>query len=528
MSKESDDDVDEAVESSPSEVKDPSNPVVLDKYKKAALIAHSCITHLTSLAVPDALPLALCTAGDAFVEAELKKTHSRDKKLDKGLAFPTCVSVNHTVGHHSPLAGAPSPPLKAGDVVKLDVAVHIDGFVAAVAHTVTVPPLTPSPRVADLFSALSTAHDAVLRLLRPGLRSAAVTDIVARVCRDFHVQAVQGVLSHSLDRFVLDGPRVILNRAPGSGGTASGDERKDDSRVEDFEFKVNDVFAIDIILSTGEVSQAHIDTYTRAWDAQGRSGDDQRSYDSDDSTSYYYVNHLSSSPYLPLSLSPLHIRSPAAADRSPAAAVCASAAWGQGKPKPLDDCTIYKRNTQSSYQLKMQVSRRILSEIDRRSPVFPFTLRAFDESKAKFAIKEAKQHDLVYAYPVMVERDADLVAQCKFVVHITDRGAVKLSGLPVDSAGKSEHKVTDDDVKRLLNQGVLLPAAASSGAEKKEGTTGGGGGAGGETAAERAKKKKAAKKRAKKAEAGAAGEAAGKADDTAAAANDGDEDGGGE
>ena len=189
----------------------------------------------------------------------------------------------------------------------------------------------------------------------------------------------------------------------------------------------------------------------------------------------------------------------------------------QGKPKPLDDCTIYKRNSQSSYQLKMKVSRAILSEVDKRSPVFPFTLRSFDESKAKFAIKECKQHDLVYAYPVMVEKDGDWVAQCKMVVWVTERGAVKLCGLPVDAAaaGKSEHKVTDEEVKKLLNQGVLLPAAGAA--------TGAAAAAGAASAADKAEKaKRNAKKKAKKA-AKKAAEGAGEADK---AEDKDDEDGG--
>ena len=260
----SDDEVDEGVDSA-SEVKDPSNPTVLDKYKRASLIAHSCIAHLISLSIPTATPSSLCESGDRFIEEEVKKAYTRDKKLEKGIAFPTCVSVNQTVGHFSPLSTSSSTPLKAGDVVKLDIAVHVDGYIAPLSHTLLIPPPTPNPtptpshpRIPDLFAALSTAHDAVLRCLRPGNKNTQVTEILAKVAREYKVQLVQGVLSHQMERFVLDGPRVILMRQGGSGGGAAGggavEEKKDDSRVEEFEFKVNDVYAIDILLSSGEVS----------------------------------------------------------------------------------------------------------------------------------------------------------------------------------------------------------------------------------------------------------------------------------
>jgi len=40
------------------------------------------------------------------------------KKIDKGVAFPTCVSVNNTVCHFSPLASDDSV-LVAKDIVKM-------------------------------------------------------------------------------------------------------------------------------------------------------------------------------------------------------------------------------------------------------------------------------------------------------------------------------------------------------------------------------------------------------------------------
>lgn len=40
------------------------------------------------------------------------------KKIERGVAFPTCISVNNTVCHFSPLASDESV-LEAGDIVKM-------------------------------------------------------------------------------------------------------------------------------------------------------------------------------------------------------------------------------------------------------------------------------------------------------------------------------------------------------------------------------------------------------------------------
>jgi hypothetical protein len=198
----------------------------------------------------------------------------------------------------------------------------------------------------------------------------------------------------------------------------------------------------------------------------------------------------------------------------PRAAILSSVRACQGKPKPSEeDTTIYKRNLQSTYQLKMQVSRAILSTIDKQHRHFPFTLRSLDESKAKFAIKECRQHDLVHAYPVLREKEGEVVGQCKWTVMVSERGAVRLCGVAVEKERvTSEKKVQDEEVKKLLNQPLLLPAGATAASGAAGGSTPA---VSAEEEAAAAKKKAAAaakkkKQAAKKKAAAAAGGEAGK------------------
>lgn len=92
-----------------------------------------------SLCVVGADIYTLCQTVDAFVEEELKKVFNgkKAKKVERGIAFPCCVSVNHTVGHYSPLSDE-STQLQEGDVAKIICGAHIDGYAANVAHTVLV------------------------------------------------------------------------------------------------------------------------------------------------------------------------------------------------------------------------------------------------------------------------------------------------------------------------------------------------------------------------------------------------------
>jgi methionine aminopeptidase len=55
--------------------------------------------------------------------------------------------------------------------------------------------------------------------------------------------------------------------------------------------------------------------------------------------------------------------------------------------------TIYKRDTNVNYQLKMQTSRKVFSEIQKKAGAFPFTLRSLeDEKRARMGVQEAVQH----------------------------------------------------------------------------------------------------------------------------------------
>ena len=81
-------------------------PAILDKYKAAAQIANLALAKVISLCKVDADIYTVCQEGDKFMEEELKKVFSnkKSKKLERGIAFPTCISVNHVMGHFSPLA----------------------------------------------------------------------------------------------------------------------------------------------------------------------------------------------------------------------------------------------------------------------------------------------------------------------------------------------------------------------------------------------------------------------------------------
>jgi methionine aminopeptidase len=101
---------------------------------------------------------------------ETGKVFKKDKNMKKGIAFPTCLSANHCICHFSPLKSDPDYIFKDGDLVKIDLGCHIDGFIAAVAHTIVIGASKDNKvksRKADAILAAYYAAEAAVRLIKP-------------------------------------------------------------------------------------------------------------------------------------------------------------------------------------------------------------------------------------------------------------------------------------------------------------------------------------------------------------------------
>lgn len=149
--------------------------------------------------------------------------------------------------------------LQKGDVAKIDLGVHFDGFAALLAHTLVVGEDQVTGKKADVILAAWNALQAAVRTLKAGAFNHQITANTEKICESYGVNAVEGVLSHELHRMLIDGNNVIINKE-----TA-------DNRVAEVEFQVNQVYAVDVFVSSGagKPKEAEVKTtvYKRALDA---------------------------------------------------------------------------------------------------------------------------------------------------------------------------------------------------------------------------------------------------------------------
>ncbi|XP_010865536.2 proliferation-associated protein 2G4b [Esox lucius] len=358
-----------------------ADDLVVTKYKMGADIANQAMKTVVEAARAGVTVVSLCEMGDAFITTETGKVFRKEKDQKKGIAFPTSVSVNNCVCHFSPLKSDPEVILKDGDLVKIDLGVHVDGFISNLAHSFVVGVTKHTPltgRKADVIKAAHLCAEAALRLVKPGNQNSQVTEAWNKIAKSFKCTAIEGMLSHQLKQHVIDGEKTIIQNP-------TDQQRKDHEKAE---FEVHEVYAVDVLISTGE---------GKAKDAGQRT-------------------------------------------------------------------TIYKRDPDKQYGLKMKTSRIFFSEVERRFDAMPFTLRAFeDEAKARLGVVECAKHELLQPFNVLHEKEGEFVAQFKFTVLLMANGPLRITtGLYDPELYKSEHEVEDADLK------ALLQSSASRKTQKKK------------------------------------------------------------
>ena len=74
---------------------------------------------------------------------------------------------------------------------------------------------------------------------------------------------------------------------------------------------------------------------------------------------------------------------------------------GEGKAKVLDEkeTTVYKRALDQEYKLKLKASRGIFSEINKKYPTMPFTVRSLDSKQSRLGLVECLNHGLPAPLP---------------------------------------------------------------------------------------------------------------------------------
>jgi curved DNA binding protein len=223
------------------------------KYKTAGEIVNKVLRSLIDSIRVGSSVKQLCEKGDKFIVTECDKKYQEEKDMKKGIAFPTCLSVNNCICHFSPSKNDPDYVLKDGDVVKIDLGAHIDGFIAVAANTVVVGAKADNKvkgRKADVILAAYHSSQAALRLLKNGKGNYEITEAIQKIAETYKCKPIEGMLSHQLKQFKIDGEKTIIQNP-----TVAQKKEHEKCVFENYE-----VYALDVLISSGDGVGKELDT----------------------------------------------------------------------------------------------------------------------------------------------------------------------------------------------------------------------------------------------------------------------------
>ncbi len=125
---------------------------------------------------------------------------------DKGaeMAFPINLSLNDLAAHYTPKHND-EIVIKDTDVLKIDIGVHIDGYVADTATTVQ---FGGNER---LVEASREALNAAISMIKPGAKVEEISTKIEEVITSYGYKPVENLTGHGLDRYIIHAQPSIPN-----------------------------------------------------------------------------------------------------------------------------------------------------------------------------------------------------------------------------------------------------------------------------------------------------------------------------
>lgn len=139
--------------------------------------------------------------------AELVEGSIRSKGAQP--AFPCNISLDRAAAHYTP--GPKDETVFGENMVKLDIGVHVDGYIADAAITVD---LSGHP---DMVDASRAALDAALELVSPGANTAVIGQAIEQAITGYGYKPVANLTGHGLERYEAHAEPAVPNRAIGKG-----------------------------------------------------------------------------------------------------------------------------------------------------------------------------------------------------------------------------------------------------------------------------------------------------------------------
>jgi len=166
----------------------------LEYYIKAGRIAYRVLNETIRLVKPGIRVLELCE----FSERKIKEYGGKP-------AFPTNISINNVAAHYTSPIGDNTIVPEDG-VVKVDIGVQVNGFIADIAKTVTL-----NPNYEDMVEAVEAALENALTIAKPGIRISELSKVIEETIKRYGYKPIRNLSGHEVKRYSLHAGTSIPN-----------------------------------------------------------------------------------------------------------------------------------------------------------------------------------------------------------------------------------------------------------------------------------------------------------------------------
>jgi len=166
----------------------------MQKYRRAGEIAAEVREYMRRTVSEGMLIIDVC-----------EKTESLIREKGGKPAFPCNVSVNEVAAHYtSPLGDKGTIPTNS--VVKVDIGVHMDGYIADTAVTVCF-----NPEYDRMVHTAEEALETGIKILRPGLSVSRFGSVVEKTIKARGYKPVSNLTGHQLGRYLIHTGKSLPN-----------------------------------------------------------------------------------------------------------------------------------------------------------------------------------------------------------------------------------------------------------------------------------------------------------------------------
>lgn len=161
------------------------NEEILEKYKKAGKIAKEALDLAIELVKEDVKAIDVA-----------EKVEAKVIELGGKPAWPLNISINSIAAHWTPKIGDETV-FKKGDLVKLDVGVHVDGFIADTAKTIEI----GTNKWEKLIKASEDALEEALKIAKPGTTISEIGAAIENKIKEHGFIPIANLTGHGLDEY---------------------------------------------------------------------------------------------------------------------------------------------------------------------------------------------------------------------------------------------------------------------------------------------------------------------------------------